>query len=43
VRLETPDHPLPGTIILIYRTTNLGTSASSFDKAGGLFQLRAGD
>jgi len=26
VRLEIPDHPLLGTIFLIYRTTNAWTS-----------------
>jgi hypothetical protein len=41
VQLEIPDHPLLGTIFLIYRTNNAETLASSFDTARGLFQLRA--
>ncbi|MEL0191116.1 MAG: hypothetical protein VW865_02470, partial [Halieaceae bacterium] len=33
--------PLLGTIILTYRLTTVASSASGFDKARGLFQLRA--
>ena len=43
VRLETPNHPLLGTIILIYRITRTVRSASHFDTARGLFQLRVID
>jgi len=39
--LETPIHPLLGTIFLIYRTTNAEAMALSFDTTRGLFQLRA--
>ena len=41
MRLETPNHPLLGTIILIYRITRTVRSAAHFDTARGLFQLRA--
>ena len=32
VQLEIPDHPLLGTIFLIYRTTNAEAMASSFER-----------
>ena len=40
VRLETPDHPLLGTITSFFKTSS-GDRRSSFDSRRGLFRLRA--